>query len=326
MKIFVFGGSGSLGQAIVKAHKDGNEIVVFSRDENKHWLMGLKFPGTNIRYIIGDIRNKTRVTTALVRENPDQIVVASALKHIDRCEYAVEECVSTNFHGLVNVLNAVEEHHRTSLLNLKAVCYVSTDKACSPVNAYGMSKALGERIMVEKSLYLTSVKFVVVRYGNVLNSRGSIIPILHAKGKDPSCKNFTLTHEGMTRFVQTLESSVRLIDHAIEHGESGDIVIPEIKSMRVKDLIEIFSEIYQKPVIVTGLRPGEKLLEALVNETQSMSMVQGDGYHYIKPPYKNLCDTSNARELNSRLNPMNKEDLRAFLSNLGLLEDQSFLG
>jgi len=318
-KILLFGGSGSLGNKFIETYIANNDITNYSRDECKHWQMSLKYKTDKLRYIIGDIRDYTGVETAILREQPHIIVIMAALKHIDRCEYAIEECIKTNCMGPVNVLNAVEKNN-DRLTRLECVVMVSTDKACEPTNAYGMAKALAESAIVEKSLYITNRKFVNIRYGNVLNSRGSIIPILHEKGQDPDVKEFTLTHTDMTRFVMTLEQSVQLIEHAILHGDSGDTVIPELISMKLVDLMEIFSEKYNKPVRITGLRPGEKMLESLISETQSMRLIDGpDGYKYIKPPYKNLLIVDDIKNYNSKLNPLTKSELLDYLTRLRLL-------
>jgi UDP-glucose 4-epimerase len=197
---------------------------------------------------------------------------------------------------------------------------VSTDKACEPTNVYGMAKALAESAIVEKSLFIKNRNFVNIRYGNVLNSRGSIIPILHEKGNDPEIQEFTLTHKDMTRFVMTLEDSVNLIEYAILNGESGDTIIPKLISMKLNDLMEIFSEKYNKPVIITGLRPGEKMLESLISETQSMRLIKTEkGYMHIKPPYKNLLITEDIQNYNSKINPLTKEELFTYLNELNLI-------
>jgi UDP-glucose 4-epimerase len=293
--------------------------VNYSRDECKHWQMSLKYKTDRLSFIIGDIRDYNRVENAILREQPNIIVIMAALKHIDRCEYAIEECIKTNFNGPLNVLNSIESNI-DRLSTLETVIFVSTDKACEPTNAYGMTKALAESAMVEKSLFIKKCKFVNIRYGNVLNSRGSIIPILHEKGQDPDVKEFTLTHTDMTRFVMTLEQSVALIEHAILHAESGDTVIPELISMNLVDLMHIFSEKYGKPVRVTGLRPGEKMLESLISETQAMRLVNGlDGYMYIKPPYKNINNTDSIQNYNSKINPLNKTVLLEYLQYLHLI-------
>lgn len=318
-KILLFGGSGSLGNKFIDTYIDNNIIINYSRDECKHWQMSLKYKTDKLSFIIGDIRDYNRVESSILREQPHIIVIMAALKHIDRCEYAIEECTKTNFLGPLNVLNAIEKN-ADRLTCLETVVFVSTDKACEPTNAYGMAKALAETAIIEKSLYIKKFKFVNIRYGNVLNSRGSIIPILHEKGQDPEVKEFLLTHPDMTRFVMTLEQSVKLIEHAILYAESGDTVIPELISMKLVDLMEIFSEKYGKPVRITGLRPGEKMLESLISETQAMRLMNGpDGYMYIKPPYKNILITDNIHNYNSRINPLDKNTLLVYLHNCKLL-------
>lgn len=317
-KIMLFGGSGSLGNAFIKKYINTNRIVNFSRDENKHWKMDLQYKTKSLVNIIGDIRDAKRVEDSILHENPNIIVIMAALKHIDRCEYALEECLKTNLIGTINVLNAVESNI-DRLSHIECVVFISTDKACEPTNVYGMTKALSESFIIEKSLLCTSCKFVVVRYGNVLNSRGSIIPILHENGTDPNVTEFTLTHPNMTRFVMTLEQSVELIEHAILEAESGDIVIPTLVSMKLVDLLELFSQKYNKPIRVTGLRPGEKLLESLISETQSMRLVKGPNYMYIKPSYKNIISTEDVRNYNSNINPLSKEELSGFCNERSLL-------
>lgn len=318
-KILLFGGSGSLGRKFIDTYIENNEIINYSRDECKHWEMGLHYKTDKLKFIIGDIRDYNSVENAILREQPHIIVIMAALKHIDRCEYAIYECLQTNCNGPMNVLNSIEKNN-DRLLNLEATVMVSTDKACEPTNVYGMAKAIAESAVVEKSLYIKNRKFVNIRYGNVLNSRGSIIPILHEKGIDPEVKEFTLTHEDMTRFVMTLEQSVALIEYAILNGESGDTIIPKLISMKLIDLMEIFSEKYGKPVKITGLRPGEKMLESLISETQAMRLVKKDnGYMHIKPPYKNLLVTEEIQNYNSKLNPLNKEELKEFMTNLSLI-------
>ena len=314
-KILFFGGSGSLGHAFLKTYLPKNKIVNYSRDESKHWTMEQEFKSPNLRFVIGDIRDAERVKQAIVRERPNLIIIASALKHIDRCEYAVHESLLTNFTGTENVLNAVEQHPE----GIEGVVFISTDKACEPTNVYGMCKALSETAMIERARVLPNIKFVVVRYGNVLNSRGSIIPFLHEIGKNPDCYEFPLTHPEMTRFVMTLDQSIELIEHAIIHAESGDIVIPTLISLRLLDLFELFSEKYGKPIQITKLRPGEKMLECLISETQALRLRRDNsGYRFIKPPYKLTQSTEPVVQYTSKLNPLSKEDLKNFLIQRGL--------
>ena len=316
-KILIIGGTGSLGKELVKRYSDTNELYLYSRDESKHWAMEIENPKLN--FIIGDIADEKKIQQTIVRHNFNIIIMAAALKHIDRCEYETNECLKTNLLGTKNVLDSIEISLKL-LSNLESVCFISTDKACSPVNFYGMMKAASECLMIEKAKFIPSIKFVCVRYGNVLNSRGSIIPLLHNIGKNPDIQTFKLTHQDMTRFVMTLSQSVDLIEHAIMHGDSGDVVIPKLVSCKVKDLIEIFSEKYNKPIVLDKLRPGEKMLESLVNETQSARLIIGsDGYSYIKPPYKNFVSDHEVKDYNSKLNPLDKNELKKYLDNLLLL-------
>ena len=317
--ILIIGGTGSLGNKLIERYINNNIIYVYSRDESKHWKMSIEYNNNpNLQFIIGDIRDYDKLQQTLLRIKPSIVIIAAALKHIDRCEYETNECLLTNIKGTQNVLNIIETFE--NILKIKTVCFVSTDKACSPVNIYGMSKAISECLMIEKSKEIPFIKFITVRYGNVLNSRGSIIPTLHDIGKNDKYKNYKITDYRMTRFVMTLDQSVDLIEHAILKGESGDIVIPELKSCNIIDLIELFSEKYNKPIIKGNLRPGEKMLESLINETQSMRLIKNnDGYMYIKPPYKNINIDNEIKDYNSKINPINKEDLKIYLMNMNLL-------
>jgi len=319
-KILIIGGTGSLGNQLTKRYLDNNELFLLSRDETKHWLMSLEYKNhKNLNFIIGDIRNKDKMQQSILRIKPDIIIIASAMKHIDRCEYESNESILTNLIGTQNVVDIVETF-KDIITNLETVCFISTDKACSPVNVYGMCKAVSECLMIEKSKFIDNVKFVTVRYGNVLNSRGSIIPMLHKLGQDDSITEFKITHPDMTRFVMTLDQSVDLIEHAILKAESGDIVIPKLISCKIVDLIEIFSELYNKPTVLSGLRPGEKMLESLINETQSDRLIHGeDGYMYIKPAYKNINTNNEIKDYNSKLNPLTKDELYQYFKNLNLL-------
>ena len=322
--ILIIGGSGSLGNALIERYLSNNIIFVYSRDECKHWKMSLRYKSDKLKFVIGCIRDYNRIENTIFSVKPNIIIVAAALKHIDRCEYAVNECYLTNFLGANNVFNCVEKNHdilnnQNNSSNLETVLFVSTDKACNPVNTYGICKALSEKACIEKSLNCSRVKFTVVRYGNVLNSRGSIIPILHEKGKSSEYKEFTLTHKNMTRFVMTLSHSVDLIENAILTAESGDIVVSPLLSMGLIDLFEIFSEKYNKPIVLTGLRSGEKMLETLMNTTESSSMVIKDGYYYIKPYYKKIYTPDVANEYSSDRNTIDKRQLSEYLTSMGLL-------
>lgn len=321
-KIFVFGGTGSLGYEIVNRYIHNNIIYNYSRDECKHWKMKLDFNNNkNLHFIIGDIINKIKVEESLLRFKPNIIIIASAMKHIDQCEYNTDQSLNTNLLGVKNILDTIEQNQNELIGTLETILFVSSDKACSPINVYGMCKALSETLIVEKSYYIKNFKFVNIRYGNVLNSRGSIIPLLHTIGKDENKKYFTITNDNMTRFVMTLEQSVDLIEYALFNGESGDTIIPKLVSMKVKDLIEIFSEIYKKPIKNIGIKPGEKLLESLINSSQSARIKKNGDYTHIKSifNFNEEINEDNLNDYNSKLNPLTKEKLYKYLNNLNLL-------
>ena len=318
--ILVFGGTGSLGYEITKRYIENNIIYNYSRDECKHWNMKLDFNHhNNLNFIIGDIINKQKVENCILRVNPDIIIIAAAMKHVDQCEINAEQCLNTNLLGVKNILDSIELHAIN--LKLQTTLFVSTDKACSPINTYGMAKAISEQLMIEKAYYMKNIKFVNIRYGNVLNSRGSIIPLLHNIGNDNRKSFFSLTHKDMTRFVMTLEQSVDLINYALLNGETGDTVIPELISMNVIDMLEIFSEKYNKPIKITGIRPGEKMLESLINPTQAGRIIKKNSYYHIKSifDFNELIDDTKLIDYNSKINPLSKDELNKFLIEKNLI-------
>lgn len=311
-KILIFGGSGSLGNTLIQKYLGNNKIFNFSRDECKHWKMELKYRSNNLHNIIGNINDYHRVEETLLRVHPNVIIIAAALKHIDKCEFASSESLATNLLGVKNILDAVEKK-QNELHNLEVVLFVSTDKACSPINIYGMCKALAEKLVIEKSYYLNKFKFICVRYGNVLNSRGSIIPILHKTGLNPNIEDFTLTDTRMTRFIMMLSDACDLIEHAICNASSGDVVIPKLNSMYIKDLFEIFSEKYNKPIKIIGLRVGEKIHESLINETQSARVLETEKYYYIKSNYTTKNINEKLFDYNSGQRLLSSDELKIFL-------------
>jgi FlaA1/EpsC-like NDP-sugar epimerase len=320
--ILLFGGTGSLGYEFVKRYIEKNKIYNYSRDECKHWKMKLDFNNNNnLNFIIGDVINKNKIEETILRIKPNIIIIASAMKHIDQCEYNTDQSLNTNLLGVKNILDTIELYKNQLIGSLECTLFVSSDKACSPINVYGMCKALSETLIVEKSYYIKEFKFVNIRYGNVLNSRGSIIPLLHTIGNDENKQFFTLTNENMTRFVMTLEQSVDLIEHALLNGETGDTIIPKLISMKVKDLIEIFAEKYNKRIKNIGIKPGEKLLESLINNSQSARIKKISDYIHIKSIF-NFNEEINEETLtdyNSKINPLNKEELNKYLENLKLI-------
>jgi FlaA1/EpsC-like NDP-sugar epimerase len=319
---FIFGGAGSLGNALVQRYIDQHEIVVYSRDESKHWAMSIKYNHhPNLSFVIGDIRDKAQVSRALNLHRPSHIIIASAMKHVDKCERATYEAIQTNIIGIQNIIQVVQEGRYPEI---QAVCFISTDKACSPVNVYGMCKAISENIVIEAASTDKTRKYVVVRYGNVLNSSGSIIPLLHKLGQDPNVQSFGLTHDHMTRFIMTLDHAVDLIHYAIADGITGGIIIPKLKSMVMRDLFEIFSEKYSKPISMILIRPGERLYEVLINDTQWEQMIecQDPRYMCILPFEQPAISTEKQKGINQYTSAnvvVNKDILKSTMIGLSLL-------
>jgi FlaA1/EpsC-like NDP-sugar epimerase len=285
-RILIIGGTGSLGNILTKRWIANNFIIIFSRDENKQWAMRMKYSksANNIKFYVGDMRNTKSLRSCFNQYEPDIIVIAAALKQIDTCETFVNECVATNVTGIQNVLQ---------VLNSLSVCaetvlFVSTDKASAPVNVYGMCKGIGERLMVNAASNCKDrTKFVCVRYGNVVNSRGSIVPKFVEIMESKEEQFLPVTHPDMTRFLMSLDQCHEIIEYAIETAKSGDIVIPKIPSFKILDIAAWFALKCQKEIKIVGIRPGEKLHETLINISEiSRTIVSPDNkYFVIKPDY-----------------------------------------
>jgi len=322
-KIIVFGGTGSLGKTLIKRLAIDNEVAVFSRDEEKHWTIKNQYKGYNVRFFVGDIRDYSRVLDVIDTYRPDDIIIASALKQVDTCELSPGESIKTNIIGIQNVVDAVENSKHDNM----RVCMVSTDKACSPVNVYGMCKAIAERVVLSRSLHSNkNVKFVATRYGNVLESRGSIIPLFKYQALNSDC--LTVTHPDMTRFVMTLDESVDLIMHALEKGETGQTWIPKLNSMKISDLAEIFSTRYSKDVKIIGIRPGEKLHEALISHAESIRAVDVGDRYYLDPSHATVKEGYKMFEYSSENDNLEKGQLDRYLDGLGIFEGNlsNFIG
>lgn len=319
-RYLIFGGSGSLGTTLINRLISDNEVCVFSRDESKHWALKNKLNNKNLSFMIGDIRDKNRVQEAISRYKPNVIIIAAALKHVDICELSPDESVKTNIVGPQNVANAVEERANEYSEFLETVLMVSTDKACSPINVYGMSKAIAERIVLEKARTINSIKFCAVRYGNVLDSRGSIIPLFLYQATHQ--EYLTVTREDMTRFLMTLNESVDLILNCINTSVTGELYVPRLKAMRILDLANIFSKRYNKPVKVVGIRSGEKVHESMINHTESLRTVERGDVFVIKPAYETTIYNEQVFDFNSSLDVLGIEELESYLTSLGYLDKQ----
>lgn len=321
-KILIVGGTGSLGKVLISRLLGENKVVVFSRDEAKQWSLKNEYrnhpDSKKLSFEIGDMRDRERVRE-IARNHFDVVIIAGALKQVDTCELVPLESIKTNILGVQNVVDAVSE----SMMGC-TVCMVSSDKACHPVNTYGMCKSIAERVVLEHARRDTKGnRYVAVRYGNVLESRGSIIPLFKHQAEHSDA--FTLTHPDMTRFTMTLDQSVDLIEKTTIEGKSGETWIPKLSSMRIKDLAEIFADKYNKPIKVIGMRPGEKIHESLISDTETFrAYMVTDQYYALSPAYKDLpSGGTKMRELGeytSKNDLLTKQELFDHLKNLGVLD------
>lgn len=324
-RTLIFGGTGSLGRKLIDRllPMSDSEVAVYSRDEAKHWTIRNEMQAASrvhdpdrLRFYVGDVRDARRITDVIRHYDPHRVIIAAALKHVDTCELSPNESVLTNLVGTQNVIDAVNSRHNAA--GPCTVLFVSTDKACSPVNVYGMCKAISERIVTsQKSSGMKNVRYLVVRYGNVLESRGSIIPLF--KHQSENMDYLTVTDPEMTRFVMTLDDSVDLILKAFDVGQNGTTWIPRLPSMRIGDLATLFSERSGKPVKVIGPRPGEKRNEDLINESESMRTTCFDDFYVIGPASE--VGTGERFTYTSADSVMSKDQLKAHLTKLGIFNE-----
>ena len=267
-KILIIGGTGALGKSLIKKYYDNNKIMVFSRDEHKHVDLMKKYD--MIESYLGDIRDKSSIENALIRFTPDVVINTAALKHVPICENNPMESVKTNIIGHQNLIECVSSYKRPfSNGKIEALIFVSTDKACKPINVYGMCKAISEQLYISFAKQQQVTKVVMVRYGNVLESTGSVIPYFKSL-LDNGSDFLPITHSDMTRFLLTLDEAVDLIEWSYNHPKSsGKIAVPKVKSMRVVNIAKSLIKYYGKTDKVSlkniGIRSGEKLHEEMIS-------------------------------------------------------------
>jgi UDP-glucose 4-epimerase len=275
--ILIFGGSGSLGKEVIKRWISKNRIINVSRDEEKQWSLRMNTQSPNLQQRIGDISIEDDVMNAILIHKPTMICIFACLKHIDLCELYPAKSIMNNTNGIMNVHTVLQKY--SSLHNVSRVLFVSTDKACMPITTYGCSKAISEFFL--QGVLPGKTKWTGIRYGNVLNSSGSIIPYLQTNAKYE--KPYTLTHPDMNRFIMTLPQSVNLIEYALMHGLHNEIIIPYIYSMKISDLFSIFEKKYNKSRAITGLRCKEKIHEDLISVSEAKNTYIRGGYFHVTP-------------------------------------------
>jgi len=289
-KILITGGTGSFGQACVEyliKKTKLKKIIVYSRDEMKQYLMSEKFKSNNLRFLIGDVRDQSRLKLAL--KDVDYVIHAAALKHVPIAEYNPLECIKTNVYGSSNIVHAAIDS------NVKKVIALSTDKAVNPINLYGATKLCSEKIFVNaNAMSGLGTRFSVVRYGNVINSRGSIVPMVKNL-KNNNINNVPLTDEKMTRFFINLNDAVIFVLKCLEKMVRGEIFIPKMASIKI---IELIKAIHPKAKIkIVGIRPGEKINELLISSEESSSVCEFFD-HYVILPNKYLYSKNTHKKFN----------------------------
>ena len=281
--LLVTGGTGSFGNAVLRRFLDSNiaEIRIFSRDEKKQDDMRKKYNNPKLKFYIGDVRDVDSVHTAM--RGVDYVFHAAALKQVPSCEFYPLQAVKTNVLGTENVLEAAVS------LGIKRVICLSTDKAVYPINAMGISKAMMEKVAVAKSRESEKTTICVTRYGNVMASRGSVIPLFVDQIR--AGKALTITDPEMTRFMMTLDDAVDLVLYAFEHGKSGDIFVQKAPAATIKILTQALTDLLGKPnheVRVIGTRHGEKLFEALLSREEMVAAQDLGGYFRVPPDLRDL--------------------------------------
>ena len=327
-RILITGGTGSLGTVLVRRLLTGEmgvpeRVIVFSRDETKQHAMRLEYLHRDVatddiiyklsreilEFRIGDVRHYSSVLRAV--RDVDIVVHAAAMKQVPTCEYFPAEAFATNVLGAQNLVRAVKEND----IALDTVVGVSTDKACKPVNVMGMTKALQERILINANLGQRGTRFICVRYGNVLSSRGSVVPLFVEQIRRGG--PVTVTLKEMTRFLLTLETAVDTIFAAVSHAQPGEIFVPQVRAARVVDIAHALMSDRRGPIAFIGIRPGEKIHEVLVSEDEVFRTVERDGYYVIKAILPELAGERHQAALRaefcSRRVTLNVEQLRKLL-------------
>ncbi|MHB1392780.1 MAG: UDP-N-acetylglucosamine 4,6-dehydratase family protein [Clostridia bacterium] len=323
-KILIIGGTGTIGNRMVSELLKYNPTVIriLSRDEFKQFEMQTEY-GKNekLRFLIGDVRDSDRVERAM--QGIDIVFNLAAMKHVLACEYNPTEAIKTNVTGMENVINSAIKN------NVECVIFTSTDKAINPINSYGATKLLAERLVQAANYSKGNVrtKFIAVRFGNVMGSRGSVIPLF--KKQVLNNKQVTITNGDMTRFMMTLSEAVELTLGSVESSVGGEVFVLKMPVIRLKELAEVIVEecckkygLDMSQIIFStiGLRPGEKMFEELMTEEESLYAYDLDNMYAIIPPnldtdlfrklYKDTCKVKIGKYSSGSIEPINKEVLR----------------
>jgi len=275
--VLITGGTGSFGKKFTKtllSRYKPNKIIIYSRDEQKHFEMSQEYTEKCMRYFVGDVRDFKRLKKAM--QDVDFVIHAAAMKHVHIAEYNPMECINTNIHGAEYVIDAAIDS------NVEKVIALSTDKAANPINLYGATKLASDKLFVAANNMVgkRQTRFSVVRYGNVIGSQGSVVPFFK-KLLDVRSEPLPVTDERMTRFLITLQDGVDFVIKNFERMQGGEIFVPKIPSMKMTDLALAMSK--DKSYKVVGIRPGEKLHESMITREDSLRTLEFESHYVIKP-------------------------------------------
>lgn len=310
--ILIFGGTGSIGKKFIKKNIIQNKIINISRNYEKQKELENEINNKNLINKLADINDIEKIIKILNENKPNIILICSANKYIDHCEKYPSECLQTNLISIKQILDEILKNKDFYNKFVEAICFISSNRSCNPINMYGYSKAFAENLMIEKSKEIPQIKFTSIRFGNVLGSDGSLIPTLHKLGRDSNIMNYKITNQYITRFILTLDEASELIEYSIMAAESGDIIIGKIKSIKLIHLLQIFSEIYNKEIInLTDSHKIEKITEITINEDEGKkTIIDKNGNYIIK--LSNSNEKIN-KEITSNINLLSKEELKKLL-------------
>ncbi len=339
--VVITGGTGSLGKVLTHRLLSGSagtpkKIIIFSRDEAKQHFMRVEYQQKKkvtdeiiyhnfeqlLEFRIGDVRDYHSVCSAL--KGADIVINAAALKQVPSCEYFPFEAVQTNINGAENIVRAIRENN----FPVETVVGVSTDKACKPVNVMGMTKAVQERVFIAANITVPRTRFICVRYGNVLASRGSVIPLFHEQIKNGG--PVTITTEDMTRFLLPLERAVDTIFAAIEMASPGETFVPKVPASRIVDVAKALIGDRKVKMVVTGIRPGEKVHEILVSDEEAWRTFDRGQYYAIKPMLPEMVKQGSdgqplPKEYSSGDSLMTMDETRKLLEKYNLMVGQEIV-
>lgn len=328
-RILLIGGTGSLGSAFLKRllrspRNRPKTVTIFSRDEAKQAKLRAEISDelnrseipiqTRVQFEIGDVRDVDSLHTAI--NGQDIVIHAAALKQVDRCESLPDQVVKTNIVGALNIVSVIEKLPVPPSL----LVGISTDKACLPVNVMGISKAMQEKIFLSGPLRCPGTRFVSVRYGNVLASRGSVLPLFHRQINQGN--DITITHRDCTRFFLPLGEAIDTILFAIDRGRNGEIIVPKIRSCHMIDIAECLAREGNVSVREIGMRPGEKFHEILVTSLEARRLREDESYYIIEPemfePSIERLQLPDDWAFTSDTSPLNREETEQFLTENGM--------